>query len=108
MRIVAGTARGRRLGVPAGDGTRPTSDKVRGAIFNVLGQFFDRDVRFDAPHVGLAQHELVERDVPRGGQDDVLGKFRHHIFSTTGAGSHSPDLTPRHPSTFSPFPLLLS
>ena len=41
MRIVAGTARGRRLAVPAGDGTRPTSDKVRGAVFNVLGQFFD-------------------------------------------------------------------
>jgi 16S rRNA (guanine(966)-N(2))-methyltransferase RsmD len=41
VRIVAGTARGRRLVAPAGDATRPTSDKVRGAIFNVLGQFFD-------------------------------------------------------------------
>ncbi len=41
MRIVAGTARGRRLAVPDGAGTRPTSDKVRGAVFNVLGQFFD-------------------------------------------------------------------
>jgi 16S rRNA (guanine(966)-N(2))-methyltransferase RsmD len=41
MRIVAGTARGRRLEAPPGEGTRPTSDKVRGAVFNVLGQFFD-------------------------------------------------------------------
>jgi 16S rRNA (guanine966-N2)-methyltransferase len=41
VRIVAGTARGRRLAAPAGEGTRPTSDKVRGAIFNVLGQFFE-------------------------------------------------------------------
>jgi 16S rRNA (guanine(966)-N(2))-methyltransferase RsmD len=40
-RIIAGEARGRRLAAPRGDGTRPTSDKVRGAIFNVLGQFFD-------------------------------------------------------------------
>lgn len=40
MRIVAGTARGRALAAPRGDATRPTSDKVRGAIFNVLGQFF--------------------------------------------------------------------
>jgi 16S rRNA (guanine966-N2)-methyltransferase len=40
-RIIAGTARGRKLAVPRGDGTRPTSDKVRGAVFNVLGQFFD-------------------------------------------------------------------
>ncbi len=41
MRVVAGTARGRRLAAPRGAGTRPTSDKVRGAIFNLLGQFFD-------------------------------------------------------------------
>ncbi len=41
VRIVAGTARGRPLRAPRGAATRPTSDKVRGAIFNVLGQFFD-------------------------------------------------------------------
>jgi 16S rRNA (guanine(966)-N(2))-methyltransferase RsmD len=41
MRIVAGSARGRRLAAPAGAETRPTSDKVREAVFNVLGQFFD-------------------------------------------------------------------
>jgi 16S rRNA (guanine(966)-N(2))-methyltransferase RsmD len=40
-RIVAGELRGRILEVPRGLGTRPTSDKVRQAVFNVLGQFFD-------------------------------------------------------------------
>lgn len=40
-RIIAGEARGRRLVAPRGRRTRPTSDKVRGAVFNVLGQFFD-------------------------------------------------------------------
>lgn len=40
-RIVAGALRGRRLAVPEGQGTRPTSEKVRGAVFNLLGQFFD-------------------------------------------------------------------
>ncbi len=40
-RIIAGTARGRRLVVPRGLSTRPTSDKVRGAVFTVLGQFFE-------------------------------------------------------------------
>jgi len=40
-RIIAGTARGRRLAAPRGQGTRPTSDKVRGAVMNVLGQFFE-------------------------------------------------------------------
>jgi len=41
MRIVAGTARGRPLAAPPGETTRPTSDKIRGAVFNILGQFFD-------------------------------------------------------------------
>ena len=36
MRVVAGTAGGRRLVAPKGSGTRPTSDQVREAIFNVL------------------------------------------------------------------------
>ena len=40
MRIIAGTARGVRL-VPVPNGVRPTSDRVREAIFNSLGQFFD-------------------------------------------------------------------
>lgn len=40
-RIVAGAARGRRLAVPPGLATRPTSEKVRAAIFDLLGQYFD-------------------------------------------------------------------
>jgi 16S rRNA (guanine966-N2)-methyltransferase len=37
MRVVAGTARGRRLEAPAGRETRPTTDRVREALFNALG-----------------------------------------------------------------------
>lgn len=37
MRIVAGTMRGRRLIAPSGRDTRPTSDRVREAIFAILG-----------------------------------------------------------------------
>lgn len=36
MRVVAGSARGLRLDAPPGHGTRPTSDRVREAIFNSL------------------------------------------------------------------------
>ncbi len=35
-RIIAGTAGGRRLVVPKGDATRPTSDRVREALFAAL------------------------------------------------------------------------
>lgn len=37
MRVVSGVARGRRLVAPAGERARPTSDRVREAIFNALG-----------------------------------------------------------------------
>ncbi len=37
MRIISGEARGRTLFAPAGDQTRPTSDKIRGSLFNILG-----------------------------------------------------------------------
>jgi 16S rRNA (guanine966-N2)-methyltransferase len=36
VRVVAGTARGRRLVAPDGTDTRPTSDRVRESIFNSL------------------------------------------------------------------------
>ncbi len=37
MRVIAGTARGRRLSAPPGQGTRPTSDRVKEALFSALG-----------------------------------------------------------------------
>jgi 16S rRNA (guanine966-N2)-methyltransferase len=37
MRVVGGTARGRRLVTPPGDAVRPTTDRVREAVFNALG-----------------------------------------------------------------------
>lgn len=40
-RIVAGAARGRRLRVPPGTTTRPTSDRVREALFSSLESLLD-------------------------------------------------------------------
>jgi 16S rRNA (guanine(966)-N(2))-methyltransferase RsmD len=37
MRVIAGSHRGRRLSGPQGTAFRPTSDKVREAIFSILG-----------------------------------------------------------------------
>jgi 16S rRNA (guanine966-N2)-methyltransferase len=41
VRIVAGTHRGRPLAGPKGPGLRPTADRVRESLFNLLGQFFE-------------------------------------------------------------------
>jgi 16S rRNA (guanine966-N2)-methyltransferase len=37
MRVIAGTHRGRRLAAPKGLDTRPTADRVREALFSILG-----------------------------------------------------------------------
>ena len=37
MRVVAGTFKGRRLSAPPGKGVRPTADRVREALFSILG-----------------------------------------------------------------------
>ncbi len=37
MRVVAGSAKGRQLRAPRGLGVRPTSDRVREAVFDILG-----------------------------------------------------------------------
>lgn len=43
-RIIAGTAKGRKLKTPTGDATRPTSDRVREALFSAL------EARFGSLH----------------------------------------------------------
>ena len=41
MRVVAGTAKGVPLKAVPGDSTRPTTDKVKESIFNMIGPFFE-------------------------------------------------------------------
>jgi 16S rRNA (guanine966-N2)-methyltransferase len=36
MRVIAGSLKGRRLNAPSWDGLRPTSDKLRETLFNIL------------------------------------------------------------------------
>jgi 16S rRNA (guanine(966)-N(2))-methyltransferase RsmD len=45
MRIIGGRAGGRSLKAPRGDKTRPTSDKVREALFNILASRGDMPAR---------------------------------------------------------------
>ena len=41
MRIIAGEFKGRRLKAPTWDGLRPTSDKLRETLFNVIARRVD-------------------------------------------------------------------
>lgn len=40
MRVISGNKRGLKLQTPIGDGTRPTEDRVKENVFNILGQMF--------------------------------------------------------------------
>ncbi|MDR7072129.1 16S rRNA (guanine(966)-N(2))-methyltransferase RsmD [Fictibacillus barbaricus] len=41
MRVIAGDCKGRPLKAVPGMGTRPTTDKIKESIFNMIGPFFD-------------------------------------------------------------------
>jgi 16S rRNA (guanine(966)-N(2))-methyltransferase RsmD len=43
MRVIAGTCRGLRLMAPPGISTRPTSDRVKEALFNIIASRFSFD-----------------------------------------------------------------
>jgi 16S rRNA (guanine966-N2)-methyltransferase len=47
MRVTGGIGRGRRLKVPSGSRVRPTSDKVKQALFNILGDRVDGSAFLD-------------------------------------------------------------
>lgn len=73
IRVIAGTARGRRLKMVPGDGSRPVMDRVKEACFSKLGRrvqqarFLDLfagtgSVAIEALSRGAAEALLVERD----------------------------------------------
>ncbi|APB71519.1 16S rRNA (guanine(966)-N(2))-methyltransferase RsmD [Paenibacillus polymyxa] len=47
MRVVSGSAKGRPLKAVPGTGTRPTTDKVKEALFSMIGPYFDGGVALD-------------------------------------------------------------
>ncbi|MGD6803559.1 16S rRNA (guanine(966)-N(2))-methyltransferase RsmD [Rossellomorea vietnamensis] len=47
MRVISGECKGRPLKAVPGSGTRPTTDKVKEAIFNIIGPYFDTGTGLD-------------------------------------------------------------
>jgi 16S rRNA (guanine966-N2)-methyltransferase len=79
VRVIAGTYGGRTLHAPRGRGTRPTSDRVREALFSILGEITGARVldlyagtgalAIEALSRGAAQATLVESG--RAAQDAI-------------------------------------
>jgi 16S rRNA (guanine966-N2)-methyltransferase len=47
MRVVSGSCKGKALKAVPGNSTRPTTDKVKEAIFNMIGPYFDGGLGLD-------------------------------------------------------------
>ncbi len=47
VRVISGTAKGRPLKAVPGNNTRPTTDKVKEAIFSMIGPYFDGGTALD-------------------------------------------------------------
>jgi len=101
MRIVAGRHRGRRLLAPSGDTVRPTSDRVREALFDILshGDYAADGIPFvgaavldafagtgaiglEALSRGAAEAVFIERD------PEALASLRKNV-GALGEGAHA-------------------
>ena len=72
MRIIAGEARGRTLFAPKGMETRPTADRTREALYNILSARVDGARVFDAfAGSGAMALEAISRGARRALMSDV-------------------------------------
>ena len=92
MKIVSGTYGGRPLKTLEGKTTRPTSDKVRGAMFNMIGPYFDGGrvldlyagsggLSIEAVSRGMEQAVLVEKDRRAKGLLPAISKWPRKVTS---------------------------
>ena len=81
MRVVGGTARGRRLRAPPGGAVRPTADRVREAVFNMVRSrravegvdVVDLFAGTGALEATTDGFELAEVDLEVRGEGTILG-----------------------------------
>jgi len=112
MRVIAGDLKGQRLVAPRGWKVRPTSDRVREAIFSTLGERIEGAIVLDlycgtgalaieALSRGAARAVLVDRDVrPALGNVERLGlgeraqlvraDVERWLADPTGGGGETP------------------
>jgi 16S rRNA (guanine966-N2)-methyltransferase len=111
VRIIAGQARGRRLQVPAGLGTRPTSDRAREGLFSSLLSLTDLDgarvldlyagsgaLGLEALSRGAGTVTFVEEDPA------ALRTLRANVDAVGLAGAHVVDERVEDYLTFAPEP----
>src|SRR5690625_4822655 len=69
MRVIAGNLKGRILKTVPGKSTRPTSDKVKEAVFHMLGPFFEEGICLD---LFAGSGSLGIEDISRGMEQAIF------------------------------------
>lgn len=88
MRVIAGRYGGRRLQAPRGSSTRPTSDRVREALFSMLGDIHEAHVLDLFAGTGALGIEALSR----GAQSAVFVEREHAALDALGANLAALDL----------------
>jgi 16S rRNA (guanine966-N2)-methyltransferase len=76
VRVISGTAKGHRLHVPRGVTVRPTPDRAKGALFNILG---DRVVDSQFLDLYAGSGAIGIEALSRGAAEVVFVEIRRHI-----------------------------
>ncbi|WP_058303871.1 16S rRNA (guanine(966)-N(2))-methyltransferase RsmD [Gorillibacterium timonense] len=87
MRVISGTAKGRSLKAVPGMGTRPTTDKVKEAVFSIIGPYFEGGAVLDLfAGTGGLGIEALSRGMEHGVFIDAdrtsLEVVRHNLQTT--------------------------
>ncbi|NEN82793.1 16S rRNA (guanine(966)-N(2))-methyltransferase RsmD [Paenibacillus elgii] len=87
MRVISGSAKGRPLKAVPGMGTRPTTDKVKEAVFSMIGPYFEGGQVLDLfAGTGGLSIEALSRGMDRAVLTDVdkkaIDTIRHNLQAT--------------------------
>lgn len=86
MRIIAGSLRHRKIEMTNLESTRETQDKIRGAIFNMLGQYFSNGVALDLfAGSGAMALEAISRGIDYAYANDINKKATEVIINNASA-----------------------
>jgi 16S rRNA (guanine966-N2)-methyltransferase len=86
MRVISGSARGRMLKAVPGMSTRPTTDKVKEAIFSMIGPYFDGGQVLDLfAGTGGLGIEALSRGMDKGIFIDIEKKSLDTVLHNLGA-----------------------
>ncbi|MBR3623871.1 MAG: 16S rRNA (guanine(966)-N(2))-methyltransferase RsmD [Selenomonadaceae bacterium] len=99
MRIITGSAKGTRLLSPKNDGTRPTADRIKESVFNILGDRVRERVVLDlfsgtgnlgieslsrgaksATFIDFATDKLIRENLKRAHLEEKGEVFRADVF----------------------------